>query len=343
MITLIIDGNNLLRKLVGLLDSDRSLLDPAFDHNLGNNFDWVDTLLTQSFCSMISRMSRFQQFSAVFLAMDTKNNWRKEIYADYKGKRKNNENLPWEYIFEQYEKIALNIESSFKRLKVYRGAGLEGDDIIALLIENLNKKGHSCIIASEDGDFKQLVKIGWGEPKWINMLWKEYIKVSHKFVVPVNTGGFVRILSDGNDLFNMGTDNSVLRACINNIMTNYAIEEIEYKEFFFKKILTGDNGDNVPSIYKKTQKLKTGDTREVGIGESSAEKIWKHYSSNFLNDDIDYMNENWIEPMIESVKSVMKLTNIDEDKLKENIKFNVQLMHLESSRIPKKYRDNILL
>jgi len=89
----------------------------------------------------------------IVLAIDGKNNWRKEIYPDYKSHRKKNRDesdIDFNEYFNKLEAF-INILDKCFPYKVLKVDGVEADDIIAVL----SKKIHDVIIVTSDKDMKQ--------------------------------------------------------------------------------------------------------------------------------------------------------------------------------------------
>lgn len=97
----------------------------------------------------------------IVIALEGGNNWRKEIYPQYKMNRlssKEKYNIDFEdYINPTINEIVEVVENTLP-YKCVRVFGAEGDDIIATLAKLKSKEGEKVLILSEDKDFKQLLK-----------------------------------------------------------------------------------------------------------------------------------------------------------------------------------------
>jgi len=98
--------------------------------------------------------------SNVILALEGKNNWRRDVDPLYKIQRKINRNkddINWEEYFNLVNNLidALDTGTMMKTIKVDR---CEGDDIIGALAKYIQDyENTNVIIASSDKDFKQLI------------------------------------------------------------------------------------------------------------------------------------------------------------------------------------------
>jgi len=103
----------------------------------------------------------FKNYGDIIICIDSKMNWRKEIYPDYKGHRKKGRDeseIDFEDFFKHVDMFVETLDNLFpyKVLKVERA---EADDIIGVLA-----KKYSCyektVVVSSDKDFKQILEFG---------------------------------------------------------------------------------------------------------------------------------------------------------------------------------------
>lgn len=94
----------------------------------------------------------------VFICCDSKLNWRKKLYADYKGQRaeaKEKQDVDWDQFYETINEISGGFQLNFP-FHVLSVPYLEADDIIAHLVRK-NCAEQENIIVTSDGDYKQLL------------------------------------------------------------------------------------------------------------------------------------------------------------------------------------------
>ena len=107
------------------------------------------------------RMFRNQfakDYGEMVICCDDKNNWRKEVFPEYKAnRRKNRENDPtdWKTLFELLHEMREELTKYFP-YKVMHVDTAEADDIIGVLIEHCEE--NPTLILSSDKDFIQLQK-----------------------------------------------------------------------------------------------------------------------------------------------------------------------------------------
>lgn len=97
--------------------------------------------------------------SDIILCADSSNNWRVELFCDYKASRKKNIKYNFENMFNySYNTIIPNILKYNKNIKYIKIQNIEADDIIGCICINLkeNKLYDNIYIFSGDDDFLQL-------------------------------------------------------------------------------------------------------------------------------------------------------------------------------------------
>lgn len=92
-------------------------------------------------------------YGDIVVCMDSKNSWRKQIFPEYKIKRKKekDQNPMWDFIHDFMNYYYENNLTS--NLKLYKIDTVEADDIIAYLVLNTPERH---VIISRDKDFYQL-------------------------------------------------------------------------------------------------------------------------------------------------------------------------------------------
>jgi len=97
----------------------------------------------------------------VVLAVDSKENWRKKIYPEYKQHRKENrekeanDDINWDEFFKAFQEFVDDTKKNFP-FYVLNIKYMEADDIAAILSKNLQQEDK--IIITSDSDYVQLLK-----------------------------------------------------------------------------------------------------------------------------------------------------------------------------------------
>ena len=102
-----------------------------------------------------------KDYGEMVICCDDKDNWRKEVFPEYKAnRRKNRENdiTDWKTLFELLHEMREDLNKYFP-YKVMHIDSAEADDIIGVLVEERQGIEHSpTLILSSDKDFIQLQK-----------------------------------------------------------------------------------------------------------------------------------------------------------------------------------------
>jgi len=115
------------------------------------------------FLMINSFFAAIKQFSPdrVIFAIDHKHSWRKNIYKDYKGQRKEARNksvIDFDKFYPVMDDFLTSFQKNFSNVFCIKADGCEADDIIAILcrerMEDMNK-----IIITTDNDMIQLLTL----------------------------------------------------------------------------------------------------------------------------------------------------------------------------------------
>ena len=208
--------------------------------------------------------------------------------------------------------------------------GAEGDDLLLYWCDYFNSIGENCFIISGDKDLYQLVTIKnnawtctWNTNSKRNILsipkgWKESWLENKSEASIFNTTDFID--SD--------------KEKMSNLLNKIELIEIEDKKFIFNKVLVGDKGDCVPSVWniKKGERTQTFSQKKADIiMESFIESEW--YTKEIIDviEDPEFLN--WISGFIlRASKDVDSSEN--REKVIKNLIRNFNLMWLNSEMIP---------
>jgi len=121
-----------------------------------------------------------KDYGEMVICCDNKDNWRKEVFPEYKAnRRKNRENdiTDWKTLFELLHEMREELIKYFP-YKVMHVDSAEADDIIGVLVEERQVKLHSpTLILSSDKDFIQLQRYK-GVKQW-SPLQKKFVVGDH--------------------------------------------------------------------------------------------------------------------------------------------------------------------
>ena len=305
---LIIDGNYILSRLVFTLHKN-NLLFGALHKSLENT---------------INNYRKWYPFANVYLVSDSKEkSWRKQLTGTYKSTRKKDSDIDWVFVYEAYGEFK---ESMSGLVTVLEAPHVEGDDWISFLSNKSNKSGRSTIIVSNDYDIKQIVNYSL-DPLWINIMTNEMYN-KEKLFLPRNYQIFLNKVSKmtNNDIFNLN-DNSEFLILMDRFINKYEINEINPVESLIVKIISGDQSDNIGSVWSQT---KNG--RKRGIGEKGAKSIYDEYLMEF--GEINLKDPDLYENIADLICEKKKLSKTQIEPIVENIQGNVKLIDLRLENLP---------
>ena len=334
--TLVIDGHNFFfRSLWGIFRQDRrDVLSSQ------NDRDIYEKKLMVDFCNTIKQMEPI--INDIVFVEDSRS-WRKDLLLqqEYKGNRRRYR--------ENVNKDGFNtVTESFTRtlsaldVKVSRVESCEGDDLIFAWTDFLFGNGKSSLIVSTDRDLTQLVKCIDG----VHVI--QYAPINNRLYVSKETSDFIESLDKYRDftpenLFGETFTISVESDPFKKFVSGTNVEIVEPEIVRFKKIVSGDQSDNIyPVYYKKGD----GETRSRGIGEKTADKIYAEFVRRLgcgFNYTI-YSNDDAMKMLCNVIYDVMKINdeNFTRRMLLENLKTNSKLVSLTEESIPEHVVRNML-
>lgn len=311
---LIIDGNYVLSKLVFSLHKN-NLLYGALHKALENS---------------INNYRKQYPYSNVYLVSDSREkSWRKDVINHYKGKRKKDTGIDWDFVYTAYAEV----KDSMKNNKVLEYPRIEGDDWISFLVEEANKKGRSTVIVTNDYDIKQV--LGYKlDPLYINIMSNEMYN-KEKVFLPVNYQLFLNKLASlpNDDIFNLN-DNFEFLSMIRNMIEKCEIHEVDPIHSLIIKLISGDTSDNIDSAW-----FTIKNDRKRGIGEKGAQVIYEDYLEAF--GEVDLNDKDLHENIADVICTKKKLSKTNMEIIVENIKQNVKLIDLKVSNLPTDITDKM--
>lgn len=274
----------------------------------------------------------------IVFTQDSKS-WRKDLFpdAEYKANREQDSKIHWANVHKVVEEFTEFLKE--RGVIIHRVQGAEGDDLIYAWTSALNSEGQNCIIWSGDTDLMQLVNYNRSTDAYT--IWYDNTR-SKLAVYP----GFQKYLEikDGtkqeeyDDIFNIDNvliiSNQIKQEIKTFISTNnIEVSEIFCDEYIFSKILAGDRGDNIKSVYSVEKIGKTGKPRTSKISEEKSKSIVSTFKKRHGRFSSMYLfDEFYKKEILKMIAAEMKLTSADD--LLPNLELNTNLILLHSSTIP---------
>lgn len=307
LLNCIIDGNYILSRLVFTLHKNNLLYGA----------------LTQSLENTISNYKKMYPFANMYLVSDSKEkSWRKRLNDSYKATRKKDSDIDWSFVYKTYDEFKQNLKS----VKLLESPRIEGDDWISFLVEKLNDSGQSNFIVSNDYDIKQLILFDL-DKEWINFMSNEMYN-QEKIFLPKNYQIFLNKISNkpNDDIFNLNDNNEFLKL-MNRFIHKYNLNEIDSVESLLIKVISGDNSDNIQSVYQTT---KSGKIR--GIGSKGAKSIYETYIVEF--GDPSLKDPDLFENIADIICEKKKISKTNIENIVKRIQDNMRLIDLNVNNFP---------
>lgn len=305
---LIIDGNYILSKNTFTLHKN-NLLFGALHKSLENT---------------VNNYRKWYPFANVYLVSDSKEkSWRKQLTTNYKSTRKKDSDIDWNFVYTAYGEYKDSVKGL---IKVLEAPHIEGDDWISFLVNKANRQGRSTIIVSNDYDIKQIVGYGL-DPLYINIMTNEMYN-KEKLFLPKNYQIFLNKVSKlpNDDIFNLNDNNDFINL-LDRFLTKYEINEIDPVESLLIKIISGDQSDNIDSVWSQ---VKSG--RKRGIGAKGAKNIYDEYLQEF--GEINLFDPDLYENIADLICEKKKISKTQIEPIVERIKSNMRLIDLRIGNLP---------
>ena len=272
--------------------------------------------------------------------------WRKDFYpeAEYKGNRKQDSSINW----SNFQKIT----EEFTQLLIKQGViyskvdGAEGDDLMYAWNTECLANNKSVIMFTGDRDLVQLV-----DKNQSNNTHTILFSPAHKKLYTYQ--GFSEWLTEeeketSTDLFDVLKVTSSPEAQSKKLLSSViskkkvSVVEVDPEEFRFRKVLTGDSGDNVPPAYWHISTPKNGKPRRYGISDAKAGAIIHEFKEKHGSLSHMYLyDDGYITDLANILIRHMKAKHMNREQIISNLKSNVNLMVLSSQTIPEGILDEM--
>jgi hypothetical protein len=243
---------------------------------------------------------KFKEYGEVVIVADGGGNWRKEVYPEYKYKRKENREeskIDWDEAFRIINMVLQEIKDHMP-YKVIHQWGCEADDSIAEIVKWTQEFGNyeKVMIVSADKDFKQLQK--FDNVRQYSPITKKLIKVDNprleleEHILTGDAGdGVPNVLSD-DKVFAEGRRQNILSAKKKEVLINdpKALGEEVYRNYLRnKKMIDITESSALPEQTRK-EIINTFETQNKS-----------EYKNKVLNYFIKYQCRNLIEILDEFI------------------------------------------
>lgn len=322
-LTLIVDGNWLCK-------SRAFLLKDAFDNNV-SDYTQANNQLKSVLSASLSMMLQWCPLISNIIVVSDGGSWRKriprpvEMNGAYKSNRVTRDNVNWTQIFTCFNEWLQHIASLGITCSTSRDA--EGDDWISYWTQRLNDENRNVLIWSTDADLRQLVSVrkngtftAWYEKRAGVFLHNEF-----------DNADLLPLLTIGGETLAIPENNNVT-------WLKNKCERVTYIKPFdivSQKVICGDAGDNIKSIYTWTSKSRT---------YRISEKMWQMIRSQYLNDVPMYNEQTFIDAKSRIIDAICKYKNIidvrERELMYERFDYNVKMVSLSRDVVPQTLFEN---
>ena len=271
--------------------------------------------------------------------------WRKDFYpeAEYKGNRKQDSSINWKNfskVTEEFTQLLIKQSVIYSKIN-----GAEGDDLMYAWNTESLANDKSVIMFTGDRDLVQLVN-----RSQINSTHTILFSPAHKKMYTYQ--GFSEWLTtedevSSKDIFDVlkvsASPEAQSKKLLSSIIAKKKVSviEVDPEEFRFRKVLTGDSGDNVPPAYWHTS-TTNGKTRRYGVSEGKATAIIDEFKLKHGTLSHMYLYEDgYITDLANILIKHMKAKHMSREQIITNLKSNVNLMVLSSHTIPEGILDEM--
>lgn len=331
---LLIDGNFFTYRTVSIVETNKET-----NKKVSTKED-MGILMRKIAMDLCSQIRLFEGiFDTVIWTIDAKS-WRKTYYPElnYKGNRVVDDTIVWDNVNKVRDEFLKILEN--KGVIVSRVSGAEGDDLIYAWNEKFKSMNKSTIILSGDKDLNQLVYLG--EKSYCI----QYSPITEKLYCENGFNDWLNKEDVVVNIFNFSKpDSNSEKLLLKDIINDKKLQVVEHDPIYFtyRKVLMGDAGDNVKSVFFYDKANKTGKVIKHKVSEAKASKIVDFYilENNSLSKDNLY-DQDTQSTFAKITYEVMKAEGImNESLIKQNFNSNVIMMVLDSRSIPTEVYNDI--
>jgi len=315
-----------------------------------DNPDDIPTFITRMVVDLSYSLNSFKGYKRVICVKDSRS-WRKSINIPngsiYKDNRSKSDDINWSVFYNSVDEF-LNILKE-NGIIISRIDNAEGDDLIYLWSNFiLNKKDpDNILILSADSDLSQIVDYN-------DSVFCVLYDTRKKNNTLIAKNGFNKWLYEKNiedeivdifddDIFEKVSNKNGIEIVKENLK-KLDLLEVDPREVIFNKIICGDSGDNIPSIWEWGN-LKDNGKFEKRITNRHYTKLYENIINNIGEIDIEELRANSsFRNRIRLVLQENAKTIIENNKFKERLDTNTKLVYLNRDIIPedivKEFDDN---
>lgn len=320
MNNIIFDGNYLFYKTLFIFSGTK-------DTKVLETEDQQHQFMRKVATDMAFAIRQFGSPSRIIFTIDGRS-WRKDIEIEenegYKAHRKKGTEIDWDAFYKCMNEFGQIL--SDQGMIVSRLDSAEGDDLMYLWSQVLLKNGENSIVITGDKDLLQLVRTN---KKNYAVVYNPNSK-HRKIYGSIGLNEWVQAEEEVS-LFDTSSYMKTGKDLIQNALSKIELEELNPASFLLKKVLMGDDGDGVPSIYH--WKSKNGKTTHR-VTAKRASKILEYMHERLGDKKMNVFEfPNNAQLVCDGIKHVTKQV-ADVETIKRKLERNIKLMVLHKTTIP---------
>ena len=328
MNNIIIDGNYFFYKTLFVITGYAKKGESALDSE-----DHQNIFIRKVATDIAHSIRFFGSPNRIIFTIDSRS-WRKDVEIEenegYKAHRKQSTEINWDNFYKCMNEFAATMET--KGWITSQVEAAEGDDLMYLWSQYFLKKKQNSIIITGDHDIHQTVRAGGDN-------WVVVFNPNSKSRRIYGQKGLSEFLAEKNettslDIFNPASFMKTGRDMINRALDRVELTELVPNDFLVNKVLMGDGGDGVPTVFSWVSKSKKGKETVNRLTPKRIEKI-VDYVKKQINGPIRVFDmPDLAYHITKGIQIVTKQKEIDIDVIKSKIERNIKLMVLHKDVLP---------
>ena len=258
--------------------------------------------------------------------------WRKDIEIEdgsYKGNREEKSvEIDWTSFYACMGEFAEVLKNH--NIIISKEEKAEGDDLMYLWANQLLEMGNDSVIITGDRDLNQCISFNG---KNFVIAYNPNSK-NEKVTAPLGFSAWLK--NEEYDLFDASTYMNRTKDVISEVLTSVPIDEKDPKYLIFEKVITGDAGDAVPSIWTWEKGGKT-----YRVTPAKASRMYEILNlSKPVTDVFDLPNRS--EEIAKAIEATCKQTPAS-SVIKSRLERNLKLVYLDKRIIPTSIQEKFSL
>ena len=319
---LIIDGNNIFYQSLFVIKTGKSQTKPLLSTE-----DEQEMLIRKIATDLSFTIRHFNNVSRIIFTIDSQS-WRKGIEIEendgYKSTREKTTKIDWNSFYSCMNQFAKILETH--GIIVSKIDNAEGDDLMFLWQNYFRQLGENSIIVTSDKDMLQMIHY---DDESYTVVYRPN-SLHRKIVVPPGFVDWVKNDTREVDIFNTGSFMGRSTDIIAAAMEKIPVEELEPNMNIIEKVLVGDGGDAVPTVFAWETTSKNGNKNMNRLTPKRVEKIVRDINSHVNVLDLP----KHYQSITRSIKSITKVKDINEKDILNRLERNIKLVVLDETVIP---------